>query len=68
MLEVGICPRRPGPSRAAPAATGSPEGWRSRWAPQLGFVLWIRGSSQGTEWVVVVVVGEGRGADFSNTS
>ncbi|XP_065768258.1 uncharacterized protein [Muntiacus reevesi] len=42
MLEVGICPRRPGPSRAAPAATGSPEGRRSRRAPELGFVLWIR--------------------------
>lgn len=60
MLEVGICPRRPGPSRAAPAATGSPEGWRSQWAPEMGFLLGIRRSLQGTEWV-----GVGRGAGWS---
>ena len=42
MLEVGMCPRLPGPSRAAPAATGSPEGRRSRWAPSWGFLPWIR--------------------------
>ena len=60
MLEVGMCPRCPGPSRAAPAATGSPEGRRSRWAPiwvsfpgleavpkgQNGWWWWARGGGQ----------------------
>ena len=65
MLEVGICPRRPGPSRAAPAATGSPEGWRSQWAPEMGFLLGIRRSLQGNGWGWA---GGRGGADFSNTS